>query len=98
MWFDNGATFGIGVGTIVLAVNTVLLSGYALGCHSLRHAAGGFADKLSGNRLRKKCYDGVSCLNREHQRWAWSSLFGVAFADIYVRLCSMGIWTDWRIL
>jgi hypothetical protein len=98
MWFNNGTTFGIGVGTIVLAVNTVLLSGYALGCHSLRHAAGGFADKLSGNLLRKKCYDGVSCLNREHQRWAWSSLFGVAFADIYVRLCSMGIWTDWRIL
>jgi len=26
------------------------------------------------------------------------SLFGVAFADIYVRLCSMGIWHDWRIL
>jgi len=28
----------------------------------------------------------------------WCSLFSVAFADIYVRLCSMGIWTDWRIL
>ena len=26
------------------------------------------------------------------------SLFTVAFSDIYVRLCSMGIWTDWRIL
>ena len=25
------------------------------------------------------------------------SLFWVAFADLYVRLCSMGIWTDWRI-
>ena len=30
--------------------------------------------------------------------WAWMSLFGVAFADLYVRLCSMGILTDWRIL
>ena len=29
--------------------------------------------------------------------WAWCSLFWVAFADLYVRLCSMGIWTDWRI-
>ena len=29
--------------------------------------------------------------------WAWMSLFWVAFSDIYVRLCSMGIWTDWRI-
>jgi hypothetical protein len=31
-------------------------------------------------------------------RWAWASLIGVAFADIYVRLCSMGVWTDWRII
>jgi len=30
--------------------------------------------------------------------WAWCSLFGVAFADLYVRLCSMGTWSDWRIL
>jgi hypothetical protein len=29
--------------------------------------------------------------------WAWPSLFFVAFADLYVRLCSMGIVTDWRI-
>ena len=40
--------------------------------------------------------DCVSCLNRRHMRWAWASLFSVAFADLYVRLCSMGIWTDWR--
>jgi hypothetical protein len=30
-------------------------------------------------------------------RWAWASLFVVAFSDIYVRMCSMGIWTDWRL-
>jgi hypothetical protein len=29
--------------------------------------------------------------------WAWMSLCWVGFSDIYVRLCSMGIWTDWRI-
>ena len=29
---------------------------------------------------------------------AWVSLFSVAFADLYVRLCSMGVITDWRIL
>jgi hypothetical protein len=26
------------------------------------------------------------------------SLFWVGFADLYVRLCAMGIWHDWRIL
>jgi len=31
-------------------------------------------------------------------RWAWLSLFGVAFADIYVRLCAAGVWTDLRII
>jgi hypothetical protein len=30
-------------------------------------------------------------------RWAWFSLFGVAFADIYVRLCAAGVWTDLRL-
>jgi hypothetical protein len=30
--------------------------------------------------------------------WAWTSLFTVGFSDIYIRMCSMGIWTDWRIL
>jgi hypothetical protein len=29
--------------------------------------------------------------------WAWMSLFWVGFSDVYVRLCSMGIWHDWRI-
>src|ERR1700682_2071109 len=40
MWFrDPGAAqvrFGIGLGTLVLAANTVLLGGYTLGCHSDR--------------------------------------------------------------
>ena len=39
-----------------------------------------------------------SCLNRRHMIWAWCSLFWVAFSDLYVRLCSMGVWSDWRIL
>jgi hypothetical protein len=25
-------------------------------------------------------------------------LFWVGFSDLYVRLCSMGIWSDWKIL
>jgi predicted small integral membrane protein len=29
--------------------------------------------------------------------WAWTSLAAVGFADLYVRLCSMGVWTDYRI-
>ena len=100
LWFDDGAGkhFGIGLGTIVLAVNVVLLSCYTLGCHSMRHAVGGFLSQLSRHPIRKTAYDCSSCLNRWHMKWAWMSLIGVAFSDVYVRLCSMGIWHDWRIL
>jgi hypothetical protein len=93
--FDDG--FGIGVGTIVLTVNVVLLGGYVFGCHAFRHLAGGSIDQISNHPARKKLYDCVSCLNGNHKNWAWASLFSVGFADAYVRLCSMGIWSDWRI-
>jgi hypothetical protein len=101
LWFVNPATgqeeFGLGMGTIVLAINVVLLGGYTFGCHSLRHVVGGFMDRFSGRPVRHAAYRCVSCLNRKHMRWAWMSLFWVAFSDVYVRLCSMGVWTDWRI-
>ena len=89
--------FGIGVGTLVLATNVVLLSGYSFGCHSLRNLVGGALDQITKAPVRQKAYGCVSCLNRGHMIWAWMSLFGVAFSDIYVRMCSMGHWTDWRI-
>jgi hypothetical protein len=95
---QNFENFGVGVGSVVLCLNVILLGGYTLGCHSLRHLVGGGLDRLSGRPLRSKCYDCVSCLNRRHMVWAWCSLFWVAFSDIYIRLCSMGIWTDFRIL
>jgi hypothetical protein len=100
-WFPNPATgqesFGIGVGTLVLALNTILLSGYLFGCHSMRHVVGGCVDQLSRAPLGVKAYSCVSCLNRQHMVWAWSSLFMVGFADLYVRLCSIGVWPDVRI-
>lgn len=101
-WFTDPATgqrsFGIGVGTLVLAANVTALASYTLGCHSLRHIVGGYRDRLAGSPIRKRAYDCSSCLNRAHMRWAWVSLISVMFADVYVRFCSMGIWTDLRIL
>lgn len=101
LWFtDAGGArhFGIGVGTVVLALNVFLLSSYTLGCHSLRHLIGGYLDETSRVPACAKGYTCVSCLNRRHMMWAWISLFWVGFADLYVRLCAMGIWHDWRIL
>jgi hypothetical protein len=102
LWFENPATgdvsFGVGLGTLILATNVTLLGGYSLGCHSLRHLIGGFMDRLSGAPGRRRAYACVSSLNRGHMRWAWLSLSSVGFSDVYVRLCSMGVWTDWRII
>jgi hypothetical protein len=101
MWFVDPATgqasFGVGVGTILLAINVVLLGGYTLGCHSLRHVIGGKRDELTSD-ARATAYRCVTCLNVRHMAWAWCSLVSVAFSDIYVRLCATGVWTDWRLL
>jgi hypothetical protein len=94
--FEDG--WGIGIGSLVLTANVVLLGGYTFGCHSLRHLVGGMLDQLSRSPTRRCAWKCVSCLNKKHMMWAWLSLFWVGFTDLYVRLCSMGVWRDWRIL
>ncbi len=102
MWFEDpnthSASFGVGIGTLVLAVNAILLGGYTLSCHSLRHLVGGRLDRPSESPIRFAAYRCTSCLNRSHMLWAWMSLVWVGFSDVYVRLCSMGIWSDWRLV
>src|SRR5580658_796173 len=101
MWFVDPVTgkghFGIGLGTVIMAVNVYLLGSYTFGCHSLRHLIGGGRDEISKSPLCYKAYKCVGCLNRRHMLYAWCSLFTVGFCDVYIRLCSMGIWHDWRI-
>jgi hypothetical protein len=95
-WFADGV--GVGVGSLVLTVNVVLLAGYTFGCHSLRHIVGGRKDCLSESPTCHALYKGCSALNRRHMLWAWTSLVSVMFADIYVRMCSMGVWRDYRLI
>jgi hypothetical protein len=100
-WFANGTgghKFGIGVGTIILCMNVILLGSYTLGCHSLRHLVGGRNDTLSNKPVQHALWRFVSKLNGRHMMFAWFSLFWVGFSDVYVRLCSMGIFSDYRIL
>lgn len=101
MWFTDAAgqkTFGIGLGTLILGVNVVLLSGYAFGCHSFRHLIGGFKDEVSKSPALFQSYRCITCFNKRHMLWAWMSLCSVMFSDVYVRLCAMGIWHDMRII
>jgi hypothetical protein len=94
---EGGAGFGIGIGTLILTLNVILLGGYTFGCHCARHFSGGNNDHHSKLPLGKKTYECISCLNRNHMKWAWFSLIWVGFTDFYIRMVSMGIWIDWRL-
>ena len=92
--------FGVGIGTLAMLVNVVLLSCYTFGCHSLRHLVGGNVNCFScvrGGRARFEAWRGVSALNRHHMLFAWCSLFSVGLTDVYIRLCAMGVIHDMRL-
>ena len=92
--------FGVGVGTLVMTVNVVLLSGYTLGCHAWRHLVGGrlncFSCPSGQEHLGHKAWKRVTWLNERHMLWAWMSMIWVGFTDFYIRMVSMGIWKDFN--
>lgn len=99
MWFQNADgswSFGIGVGTIVLTLNVILLAGYTFGCHSLRHLIGGCRRTMGP--VQRKCYETCTGFNRRHMQWAWLSLIWVALSDVYVYQLAIGNWVDYRLL
>jgi hypothetical protein len=90
----------MGVGTLMLLVNVVLLTTYTLSCHSLRHLAGGKLDCFSCATFGKPRYGAwrwLTSLNERHMWFAWMSLISVGLADFYVRLVASGAIQDMRI-
>src|SRR5207247_988085 len=94
LWRDvfEGARFGsglgIGVGTLVLLINTAALTFYSFSCHSARHLVGGTLDCFScsaATRARHSVWRGASALNEHHLTFAWVSLVAVCAAHLYVR-------------
>jgi hypothetical protein len=94
----GGTEFGIGVGTLVMWVNVILLAGYTFSCHSCRHVCGGHVDVFSKAPTRYRLWRVITRLNEQHPMFAWLSLFSVGLTDLYIRLVSMGVIRDWRIL
>ena len=98
--FFRGGEFGIGVGSVILIINPILLAGYTFGCHAFRHLAGGKLDCFSCHngrqrKIRYKLWKSISWLNGHHMLWAWVSMIWVAFTDYYVRMVSSGHWIDY---
>lgn len=92
--FPDG--FGMGLGTLVLLANAVLLGAYTVSCHSCRHLCGGGLDMFSRSPMRFRAWRFVSRLNLRHMQIAWVSMFSVALADLYVRLVATGTIDDPR--
>ena len=92
--FFRGGQFGVGVGSIVLLVNVLLLGSYTFGCHSFRHLVGGRKDCFSScgstGAAQFSLWKKVTFLNERHMRFAWLSLFWVGFTDFYVWMVSAG--------
>jgi hypothetical protein len=98
---DGSLELGVGLGSLVLLTNVVLLSLFTFGCNSLRHLVGGRLDCFTCSRVaqtRYRLWRGVTRLNVGHGGWAWLSLLSVGVADLYVRLAASGVFHDPRIL
>ena len=84
--FFRGGEFGIGLGTILILGNPILLLGYTLGCHSIRHLLGGRRDCYSCGMLSETAHKNWTILtwfNQRHEMFAWLSLVWIMMADFY---------------
>jgi len=93
MSFFREGRFGIGVGSILLLGNPILLACYSFGCHSIRHLLTGSRDCYScgiGGKIAHENGKIITWLNQRHELFAWLSLIWIMVADFYVRMVSMG--------
>ena len=107
LWYDAvrsyrfDGRFAVGLGSLILTANVVLLSLYTLSCHSLRHIGGGSVDCFScsaSGRARHGIWSTLTLLNERHMLFAWLSLVSVGLTDLYVRELACGAIRDIRFI
>ena len=106
LWIDavqafifNGH-FGIGLGSIIMLINVLLLTAYTFSCHAFRHLIGGRRDCFScalKPRTSYTLYQRVTAWNARHGLYAWVSMFTVWGTDVYIRLLISGVIHDPRL-
>ena len=84
--YGRNSGIGVSVGTLVLAIESFLLTMYVTSCHATRHLAGGVLDRwVSGvAALRGRVFHRLTALNRQHGFYFWVSLCMVFVGDAYV--------------
>jgi hypothetical protein len=91
---DGGV--GMGVGTVLMVVNVVMLWLYSLSCHACRHIVGGRLKHFSKHPVRYQAWTFISKLNPKHGNFAMASLTTVILTDFYIMSASAGWITDLR--
>lgn len=86
----------MGLGSLLLTVNVVLVWAYTLSCHSCRHIMGGRLKSFSKHPVRYRVWTWISRLNGRHATLAWASLWSLALSDLYVYLLATGAFDDPR--
>ena len=91
---DGG--IGLGLGTLIMVANVVLLWCYTLGCHSCRNITTGRLTHFSRHPVRYWMWQQVSRLNGHHMGFAWATLASLVVTDLYVALVAGGAFSDFR--
>src|SRR5262245_37294067 len=84
--FFRSGKFGIGVGSLMITINVVLIASYTFGCHSFRHLIGGRKDCMSDcgrPTMALKSWRQATWFNVRHMQFAWASLIWVMLTDLY---------------
>ena len=87
----NVHSYGVSIGSLMLLVNLIFLTGYTFGCHAFRHVVGGGANEWTTNpmgRLKYRMWRFSTLFNENHRDWALYSLFWVMLADFYIYACT----------
>jgi len=93
---DGG--FGVGLGTVIMLTNVVLLWAYTASCHSCRHITGGRLRHFSRHPVRYRVWTQISRLNARHMQLAWVTLGTLLVTDAYIALVSSGVLSDLRLV
>jgi hypothetical protein len=92
--FTYHGHFFIGLGSLVMLLNVILLTLYSGTCHSFRYLMGGRIDAFSrvrGGLLWQRVTMTLNRLNPSHGAFAWYSMFSVALTDVFIRLLMAGV-------
>lgn len=96
--FNFDGRWGIGLGSLLMTAEAVLIGLYTFSCHSCRALCGGWADQFHRRPLWHRLWKTISALNVRHGLFFWVSLVSVVTADVYVRLLAAGVIGDPRVI